>query len=57
MFIDLWAIALCIQGGPEKMERDTSHNVWMQYLISVCEVTSPEKNDTQISNFGSVVVF
>ena len=26
-------------------------------LVSVYEVTSPEKNDTKISNFGSVVCF
>ena len=39
----------------KKIERDTSHNMWMQKLVSVYEVSSPEKNDTKISNFGSVV--
>ena len=42
---------------PQKTEWHTSHNVWMQYLVSVYEVTSPEKNHTKISNFGSVVCF
>ena len=37
------------------MERHTSHNMWMQYLVSVYEVTSPEKNDTKINNFGLAV--
>ena len=27
-------------------------NIWM-HLVSVCEVTSLEKNDTKISHFGS----
>ena len=45
-----------IHGGPEQTERDTSHNMWMQCLVSVYEVTS-ERNDTKISNFGSVVCF
>ena len=26
-------------------------------MVSVYEVTSPEKNDTKINNFGSVVYF
>ena len=46
-----------IQGDPEKQQRDTSHNMWMQSMVSVYEVTSPEKNDTKISHFGSVVCF
>ena len=45
-----------IQGGPEKTKRHTSHNMWKQLLVSKFEVTS-EKNDTKISNFGSVVCF
>ena len=49
--------AIPIQGGPEKTERDTSHNMWKQKLVSVYEVTSPEKNDTKIRNFGSVICF
>ena len=31
--------------------------MWMQKLVSVYEVTFSEKNDTKISNFGSVVCF
>ena len=41
----------------KKTERHTSHNMWMQELVSVYEVTSPEKHDTEISNVGSVVRF
>ena len=46
-----------IQGGTDKTERHTSYNTWMQYMVSVYEVTSPspEKNYTKISHFGSVV--
>ena len=32
-------------------------NTFMQYLILVYEVTSPEKNDTKISSLGSGVYF
>ena len=32
-----------IQGGPEKTERHTSHNMWKQSLVAKYEVTSPEK--------------
>ena len=39
------------------MERDTSHDMWIQYLVSVYEVTSLEKNYTKISNSGSVLYF
>ena len=42
-----------IQGGPIKMEQHTSHNMWMQWLLSVDEVSS--EDNTKISNFGSVV--
>ena len=46
-----------IQGGPINTVRHTSHNMWMHYkLVSVDEVSS-EKNDSTISNFGSVVCF
>ena len=48
---------IAIQGDPEKTERDTSYNMWMQQLVSVYEVISPEKRDTKINNFGSVVYF
>ena len=34
-----------------------SHNMWMQEMVSVGEVSSPEKNYTKISNFGVVVCF
>ena len=40
---------------PIKMELHTSKIIGMQYLVSVYEVTSPEKNDTKIP--GSVVCF
>ena len=46
-----------IQGGPINTVRHASHNMWMHYkLVSVDEVSS-EKNDSKISNFGSVVLF
>ena len=38
-----------------KSERQTSHNMWMQSLVSVYEVY--EKNYTKIYNFGSIVSF
>ena len=47
-------------GWPIKIRNSilpSSHNMWMQLLVSVYEVTSPEKNDTKISNFGSVIYF
>ena len=39
------------------MERQTSRNMWMQLLVSVYGVNSPEKNDPKITNFGLVVNF
>ena len=48
---------ISIQGGPEKTERHTSNGIMIPQLVSVYAVTSPEKNDTKISNFGSVVCF
>ena len=47
----------CTGGDQNTPERDTSHNMWMQQLVSVYEVTSLENNDTKISNFGSIVCF
>ena len=49
-----------MQGGPEKMERHTSQ--FPQYadaitILSAYGLTSPEKNDTKITNVGSVVCF
>ena len=44
-------------GWPIKTELHTSHNTLMQKVASVYEVTSPEKNDTKITNYGSVVRF
>ena len=54
---DLTKAHLSIYRVAHKTVRHTSHNMWMQQLVSVYEVTSPEKNDTKISNFGSVVCF
>ena len=45
--------ATYIQGGPIKTEQHIAHNMWMQQLVSVDEVSSPENN--KITNFGSVV--
>ena len=58
----LWGItwiSLLYRGAKKKPEQDTFHNMSMQLLVSVFEVhvTSDEKNDTKISNFGSVVYF
>ena len=43
-------------GWPRKNGMGYIHNI-MQQLVSVYEATSPETNDTKISNFGSVVCF
>ena len=45
-----------IQGGPKRTERHTSGNKDITWLVSVDGLSSPEKNDTKISHFGSVVL-
>ena len=55
---ELPLLVLIIQGGPEKNRTECSPQYeWMQYVVSVYEVTSREKNYTNISDIGSVVCF
>ena len=41
-----------IQGGPKITERHTSGNKDIKWLVSVDGLSSPEQNDTKISQFG-----
>ena len=46
---------LHIQGGPEKTAQPISHGLFLQWMVSVDEVISSEKNDTKIRKFGWAV--
>ena len=45
-------VLFTIQGGPKRMERHTSGNKDIKWLISMDGLSSPEKNDTKICHFG-----
>ena len=47
-----WLLYLYIQGGPKRTERHTSGNKDIKWLVSVDGLSSPEKNDTNLSHFG-----
>ena len=52
LFILTPGVFCSIQGGPEKTERDTSHNKYVDAITGI-SVWDTQKNDTAI--FGSVV--
>ena len=54
-----WALYIYIQGGPENKPGTAYFPQYVDAIAgtSVYEVTSPEKHNTKISNFGSVVCF